>query len=91
LILKPFPENNLLKLICGNLKSKHYPRALPVHQFRINLSGCAKLNTNVAIISKTINQGFKMNFNDFINTCIEAIKQAFAAGEHKNYTTRYRF
>jgi hypothetical protein len=28
------------------------------------------LNTNVAIISKTINQGFKMNFNDFINTTV---------------------
>jgi AraC-like DNA-binding protein len=46
-----------------------------------------KLNTNVAVISKTINQGFKMNFNDFINTYrIEAIKQAFSAGEHKKTT-----
>jgi AraC-like DNA-binding protein len=46
-----------------------------------------KLNTNVAVISKTINQGFKMNFNDFINTYrIEAIKQAFSTGEHKKST-----
>jgi AraC-like DNA-binding protein len=46
-----------------------------------------KLNTNVAVISKTINQGFKMNFNDFINTYrIEAIKQAFSTGEHKKTT-----
>ena len=46
-----------------------------------------KLDTNVSIISKTINQGFKMNFNDFINTYrIEAIKQAFEKGEHKKTT-----
>jgi AraC-like DNA-binding protein len=50
------------------------------------LADVANLNTNVAIISKTINQGFKV----LIFYRIEAIKQAFAAGEHKN-TTRYRF
>lgn len=46
-----------------------------------------KLDTNVAIVSKTINQGFSMNFNDFINTYrIEAIKVAFEKGEHKKST-----
>lgn len=46
-----------------------------------------KLETTISIISKTINQGFKMNFNDFINTYrIEAIKNAFEKGEHKKST-----
>lgn len=46
-----------------------------------------KLDTNMSLISKTINQGFNMNFNDFINTYrIEAIKQAFEKGEHKKST-----
>lgn len=46
-----------------------------------------KLETNVSIISKTINQGFRMNFNDCINTYrIEAIKDSFAKGEHKKST-----
>ncbi len=46
-----------------------------------------KLNTNQTLISKMINQGFKMNFNDFINTYrIEAIKQLLQQGEHKQHT-----
>lgn len=46
-----------------------------------------KLETNVSIISKTINQGFKMNFNDFINNYrIEEVKKAFDKGEHKKST-----
>lgn len=46
-----------------------------------------KLNTNAAIISKTINQGFGLNFNDFINNYrIEAVKNSFKQGEHKKST-----
>jgi AraC-like DNA-binding protein len=46
-----------------------------------------KLETNVAVISKTINQGFQMNFNDCINNYrIEAVKKRFANGEHKKST-----
>ncbi len=46
-----------------------------------------KLQTNTSIISKAINQGFEMNFNDFINNYrIEAIKELFAKGEHKKST-----
>jgi AraC-like DNA-binding protein len=46
-----------------------------------------KLETNASIISKTINQGFQMNFNDCINTYrIEAVKNSFANGEHKKST-----
>ena len=46
-----------------------------------------KLETNASVISKTINQGFRMNFNDCINTYrIEAIKDSFANGEHKKST-----
>ena len=46
-----------------------------------------KLKTNASIISKTINQGFQMNFNDCINNYrIEAVKNRFADGEHKKST-----
>jgi AraC-like DNA-binding protein len=46
-----------------------------------------KLETNASIISKTINQGFQMNFNDCINTYrIEAVKNSFENGEHKKST-----
>ena len=54
----------------------------------LTLSDVAKkLETNVALISKTINQGFKMNFNDFINTYrVEEVKKAFDNGENKKTT-----
>ncbi len=46
-----------------------------------------KLKTNASVISKTINQGFQMNFNDCINTYrIESVKNRFANGEHKKST-----
>jgi AraC-like DNA-binding protein len=83
------PENNLFEI---DLWKSKVQTLVQEHSLFINseltLADVAKkLNTNVAIISKTINQGFKMNFNDFINTYrIEAIKQAFAAGEHKKST-----
>ena len=46
-----------------------------------------KLQTNVSVVSKAVNQGFAMNFNDFINNYrIEAVKEMFANGEHKKST-----
>ncbi len=46
-----------------------------------------KLAANVSIVSRTINQGFQMNFNDFINNYrIEAVKTMFQNGEHKKST-----
>jgi AraC-like DNA-binding protein len=46
-----------------------------------------KLNTNAAVISRAINQGFKMNFNDLINNYrIEAVKKMLEQGEHKKST-----
>ncbi|MDI5886896.1 helix-turn-helix domain-containing protein [Flavobacterium yafengii] len=46
-----------------------------------------KLETNAAVISKTINQGFQMNFNDCINNYrIEAVKNSFTNGEQKKST-----
>ena len=46
-----------------------------------------KLQTNASVISKVINQGFQMNFNDFINSYrITAIKVMFENGEHKKST-----
>ena len=54
----------------------------------MTLTDLAKsLNTNVAVISRTINQGFQLNFNDFINQYrIETVKKAFEKGEHKKTT-----
>jgi AraC-like DNA-binding protein len=54
----------------------------------LTLTDLAKqLETNVALVSKTINQGFQMNFNDCINNYrIEAVKNSFANGEHKKTT-----
>lgn len=46
-----------------------------------------KLNTNAAVISKAINQGFQMNFNDLINNYrIEAVKKRLEEGEQKKST-----
>ena len=46
-----------------------------------------KLESNSSIISKAINQGFGMNFNDYINNYrIEAVKEMFQIGEHKKST-----
>lgn len=46
-----------------------------------------KLKTNTSIISRAINQGFAMNFNDFINNYrVEAVKTMLLKGEHKKST-----
>ncbi len=46
-----------------------------------------KLDTNASIISKAINQGFQMNFNDLINFYrVEAVKKKLEHGEHKKST-----
>jgi AraC-like DNA-binding protein len=54
----------------------------------LSLTQLAKqLNTNPSILSKVINQGFKLNFNDFINNYrINAIKEKLIAGEQKTQT-----
>lgn len=55
---------------------------------QLTLSDVAKaLQTNTKTISNSINSGFEMNFNDFINHYrIEAIKQNLGQGAHKNTT-----
>lgn len=46
-----------------------------------------KLNTNISVISKAVNQGFQMNFNDFVNQYrVEEVKKAFENGLHKKTT-----
>ena len=46
-----------------------------------------KLESNSSVISKAVNQGFAMNFNDFINNYrVEAVKEMFTKGEHKKST-----
>ena len=54
----------------------------------LSLTQVAKhLKTNPAIISKAVNQGFQLNFNDFINFYrIEAVKEKLLAGEQKTQT-----
>ena len=46
-----------------------------------------ELKTNPALISRTINQGFEQNFNDFVNQFrINAVKEMMEKGEHKRQT-----
>ena len=54
----------------------------------LTLNDLAKnLKTNVSLVSKVINQGFEMNFNDFVNKYrIDQVKQAFQNGDHKKTT-----
>lgn len=54
----------------------------------LNLTDLAKkLETNASVISKTINQGYRMNFNDYVNNFrIEAVKANLSNGEHKKST-----
>ena len=45
------------------------------------------VNLNQAILSRVINKGIKMNFNDFINFHrIQAVKQKIKLGEHQSKT-----
>lgn len=78
------PEIELWKLKIENLiqTEKLYQNS------ELTLTDLAKkLETNASVISKTINQGFQMNFNDCINNYrIEAVKNSFANGEHKKST-----
>ena len=55
---------------------------------RLTLSNVAEaLGTNTKVISSTVNAGFEMNFNDFINHHrIEAVKQKISQGEHLTST-----
>jgi AraC-like DNA-binding protein len=46
-----------------------------------------KLQTNPSFLSKVINQGFALNFNDYINQYrVEAVKRLLIAGEQKKQT-----
>lgn len=45
------------------------------------------LRTNPSLVSRVINQGFGINFNDFVNQYrIEAVKEMLGRGEHQNQT-----
>ncbi len=54
----------------------------------LSLSQLAKvLKTNASVLSKSVNQGFLMNFNDFINHYrVNAVIEKLKAGEHKTQT-----
>jgi AraC-like DNA-binding protein len=46
-----------------------------------------KLSTNPSVLSKVINTGFQLNFNDFVNSYrINAVTEMLKAGEQKNQT-----
>lgn len=84
-----FEENNSPEIDYWKSKIEHLIQSEKLYQNpELTLTDLAKkLETNVSVISKTINQGFRMNFNDCINTYrIEAIKDSFAKGEHKKST-----
>tara|TARA_R110002126_G_C10490551_1_gene503849 strand:+ start:24508 stop:25683 length:1176 start_codon:yes stop_codon:yes gene_type:complete len=55
---------------------------------KLTLSDVSKLlETNTKTVSNSINSGFEMNFNDFINNYrIEAVKENLKKGEHKKTT-----
>jgi AraC-like DNA-binding protein len=54
----------------------------------ISLSSIAdQLNTNSSLLSKIINEGYGLNFNDFINKYrIEAVIKALKSGNHSTHT-----
>ncbi|MCY7310146.1 MAG: AraC family transcriptional regulator [Chitinophagaceae bacterium] len=54
----------------------------------LSLAQVAKqLQSNPSLISKMVNQGFGLNFNDFVNQFrIEAVKTLLENGEHKKQT-----
>ena len=54
----------------------------------LSLSQLAQsINTNTSILSKAINSGSQMNFNDFVNSFrVEAVKESLKKGEHKTTT-----
>lgn len=46
-----------------------------------------QLGTNSSVLSQVINQGFEVNFNDFVNTYrVEAVRRALEKGEHQTHT-----
>lgn len=62
--------------------------AKPYENPDLTLSDLAQqLQTNASVISKAINQGFEMNFNDLINHYrVEAVKEMLAQGAQKKST-----
>lgn len=52
---------------------------------RLTLSDVAEgLNTTTKTVSKIVNEGFKMNFNDFVNNLrVEEVKRRIENGDHK--------
>lgn len=84
-----FEETNSPEIVLWKSKIETLIQAEKLYQNpELTLTDLAKkLETNAAVISKTINQGFQMNFNDCINNYrIEAVKNSFSNGQHKKST-----
>ncbi|GAA4325752.1 helix-turn-helix domain-containing protein [Flaviaesturariibacter amylovorans] len=62
--------------------------AAPYRDPELNLGALARLlGTNTATLSRTINRGFGVNFNDFVNHYrVRAVLEALAAGEQEQQT-----
>ena len=86
---EPFKATNSPEITLWKSKMESLIQEEKLYQnHELTLTDLAKkLDTNASVISKTINQGFQMNFNDCINNYrIEAVKNSFANGEHKKTT-----
>jgi AraC-like DNA-binding protein len=86
---KVFQEQNLPEINLWKTKIETLIRSEKLYQNpELSLSEISKkLQTNTSVVSKAVNQGFAMNFNDFINNYrVEAVKEMFAKGEHKKST-----
>ena len=82
------PENTLILDEWNNKITKLFEKENIYENPNLTLSQIATLlHTNRNIISKVINQKFKMNFNDFVNEKrAEAVIQKLQNGEHLKNT-----
>ena len=84
-----FEENDSPEIAAWKLKIDALIQAEKLYQNpELSLSEVSKkLQTNASVISKAINQGYQMNFNDFINNYrVEAVKTMFVGNVHHTQT-----
>ncbi len=93
LLIEPEAQNNLAKELDDALIWKAKIELLLAQEKlyenpELTLTELAKkLQTNTSVVSKAINQGFEMNFNDLINHYrIEAVKEMLRQNAHKKST-----
>lgn len=78
------PELEQLRLRLESMMAAERPYLDPDLNIR-QLAG--RLNSNTAYLSRVINVGYGLNFNDFINGYrVRAIEERLRAGDHRHYT-----